>query len=127
MNNPKPSAVLFVKDLARVTAFYRDALGLACKTSDPHHAAFDVDGFRLVVHQIPPPLAADVVVGDPPQRRSRASLRLDYPVRDVAAARVRAHELGGGIDEQSPEWAGMPGFFLGFDPEGNVLGVKSAV
>ena len=41
---------LFVHDLDRCTAFYRDTIALPYKGSDPGHAAFDLpDGLMLVL------------------------------------------------------------------------------
>lgn len=45
-------AVLFVKDLERVAAFYVGALALTRLSGDKDHAVLECDGFELVVHQI---------------------------------------------------------------------------
>ncbi len=121
------SAVLFVKEARRAKLFYIEALGGSLLREDEHHAVIDWQGFHLVVHQIPPQLASSVVVSVPPERREAASLRLDYPVGDMVKARAAAKRLGGQIDDAPPAWAeaGLP-FFLGYDPEGNVFGAKTA-
>jgi catechol 2,3-dioxygenase-like lactoylglutathione lyase family enzyme len=120
------NAVLFVKDLARIVAFYRDALALQLKTSDDHHAHFVIGSFDFLVHQVPKPIADGISAVSPPRRRTDGMIRLDFPVRDLANARARAKQLGGAIDEQPPPWAGSAqDFFLGFDPEGNVFGARA--
>ena len=121
------SAVLFVKEARRAKQFYIEALGGSLLREDQDFAVIDWHGFHLVVHQIPSQLASSIEVSQPPERRERASLRLDYPITDVVKARAAAKRLGGQIDDKPPPWAeGDMTFFLGYDPEGNVFGAKSA-
>src|SRR5262245_43871756 len=116
-------AVLFVRDLQKVAAFYVKALGISVTASGGHHLPADCRGFELVVHQIPKHIANDIVIEHPPKRRTTAAVRLDYPVPDLAASRKAAHSLGGGIDDAPPEWADAgANFFYGYDPEGNQFG-----
>jgi predicted enzyme related to lactoylglutathione lyase len=118
-------AVLFAKDLQRVTNFYCEALGLERSMQDENHALLRQSGFELIVHQIPDHFAATIEVADPPNRRESGSLRLDYPVASVKSSRARAASHGGCIDEDPPSWAERgTNFFLGYDPEGNVFGVS---
>lgn len=119
------SAVLFCMDARRVASFYAGALAGKVLREDEYHALLDWDGFHLVVHQIPAEHAVGVEVRTPPERRERASLRMDYPVADVTEARAAAERLGGKINATPPPWASEGSFFLGFDPEGNVFGVKA--
>ena len=124
---PAVSAVLFAKDSRRLSRFYVDVFGARTLAEDEHHAALDVRGFRLIVHQIPPHFAKDVEIRNPPSRRESGAIRLDYPVDDLVKARNAARQLDGQIDEMPPAWAGKESrFFLGFDPEGNVFGVSAA-
>jgi predicted enzyme related to lactoylglutathione lyase len=119
------SAVLFAKDARRVATFYFEVFGFAVRASDEHHSRLDCGGFELMIHQIPEDLAKDITVSNPPERRESGSIRLDYPVNNLANARRRAKQLGGRIDDEPPAWAdGDMSFFLGFDPEGNVFGVS---
>jgi len=120
------SGVLFARDARKLAGFYTDALAGKLLRQDADHTVLDWNGFHLVVHQIPAHLVASVQVSVPPQRREQGALRLDFPVDDVAHARRMAHRLGGQIDEVAPPWAGGDvKFFLGFDPEGNVFGVRT--
>jgi predicted enzyme related to lactoylglutathione lyase len=118
-------AVLFVKDLAAVVAFYIGALGLTRVSGDQDHALLKCDGFELVVHQIPKQMADTIVITRPPVRRVWGAIRLDFPVARVADARSLARSLGGDVDEAPPPWAERDaGFFFGYDPEGNQFGVS---
>jgi predicted enzyme related to lactoylglutathione lyase len=127
MQTSNVRAVLFVKDLQRVAAFYAQALGMAVKTSDADHSVLSCRGFELVVHQIPQHIAVNIVIEQPPKRRVSAAIRLDYPVRDLADSRRMARSLGGDIDERPPQWAdATTNLFFGYDCEGNQFGVSAA-
>ena len=119
-------AVLFVKELDKVTAFYVGALGMASSSGDKDHTVLQCDGFELVVHRIPTPIAETIVITQPPVRRVWGAIRLDLPVPSVSDARRLARSLGGDIDDAPPQWAGpKANFFLGYDPEGNQFGVSA--
>lgn len=120
------SAVLFANDLGRVAAFYREVFGASVLRGDADHEVLDCHGFHLMVHQIPPAFARSIVISSPPERRERTALRLNFPVDNIDQARRNAQRLGGQIDDRSPPWATGGNFFLGYDPEGNVIGVKPA-
>lgn len=120
------SAVLFVKDLKRVSAFYAQALGMNCTHSDPHHAVLNCRGFNFIVHQIPPHLADEIVIEQPPRRRAEGALRLSFPVQNIAETRRLARSLGGDVDDAPPAWADPnANTFLGYDPEGNVFKISA--
>src|SRR5688572_11036262 len=121
------SAVLFVKEARRAKRFYIEALGGSLLREDQDYAVIDWQGFHLVVHQIPSQLASSIEVRVPPERRERASLRLDYPIADVVKARAAARQLGGQIDDTPTSWAaGHTYLYLGYDLEGNAFGANSA-
>ena len=125
MKSQGVSAVLFVKDLTKVAAFYSQALGMRTTFADQDHAMLDCSGFGLIVHQIPNHLADDITIKAPPERRVWGAIRLDYPVRDIDESRKAAGSLGGGIDVVPPPWADPnANFFFGYDPEGNQFGVR---
>ena len=121
---PGVDAVLFAKDLQRVAAFYTDALGMTCSVSDAEHWRLHCQGFELIVHQIPKAIADTVLIEQPPKRRVWGTIRLDYPVADIAESRKKARTLGGSIDDAPPWGDASTKFFLGYDPEGNVFGVS---
>jgi len=120
------SGVLFAKDAGKLAGFYAEVLGGSTLRQDEEFALLDWGGFHLVIHRIPPDLAAELAVSVPPTRREQGSLRLDYPVGDVVQARTSARRLGGEIDDAPPPWAGNDAtFYLGYHPEGNVFGAKT--
>ena len=125
MEASSPRAILFVKDLERVAAFYAGALAMRRVSGDKDHAVLDCDGFELVVHQIPKPFADTIVITEPPVRRVWGAIRLDFPVPSIADSRKLARSLGGEIDDAPPAWADPnTNLFFGHDPEGNQFGVS---
>jgi predicted enzyme related to lactoylglutathione lyase len=127
MSSSSVSAVLFVKDLPTVAAFYSTALGMKVIASDEHHTRLACHGFGLVVHQMPRQVAEGIALERPPKRRVWGAIRLDYPVADIEQSRKWARSLGGDIDAVPPYWADRnDNFFLGYDPEGNQFGVSQA-
>jgi predicted enzyme related to lactoylglutathione lyase len=125
MESSNVSAVLFAKDLKRVAAFYVRALGMTCTTTDEYHWALNGYGFDLIVHQIPKPIADGITIRQPPERRIGGAIRLNFPVRNIEDSRRVAKSLGGEVDDTPPEWADRnANFFLGYDPEGNVVGLS---
>ncbi|HSC16649.1 MAG TPA: VOC family protein [Gammaproteobacteria bacterium] len=118
-------AVLFVKDLAKVSAFYVGALGMTRVSGDKDHSALECDGFELIVHQIPKPIAETIVITQPPVRRVWGAIRLDFPVASIADSRKLARSLAGEIDDAPPAWADRnTNLFFGHDPEGNQFGIS---
>ena len=118
-------AVLFGKDLQKVAAFYVGALALTRVSGDVDHAVLECEGFELVVHQIPKPIAEAIVVTQPPVRRVWGAIRLDFPVASIGDSRKLARSLGGEIDAAPPAWADRnANLFFGHDPEGNQFGAR---
>lgn len=116
------SAALFAEDHEKVAKFYREALGLSSATGDADHSVLTCDGFELVVHQIPKHYLTESGRNEEPARRAEGRIRLAFPVDSIAAARTKAAELGGAVDDEPPPWAPRDtNFYLGHDPEGNVF------
>jgi catechol 2,3-dioxygenase-like lactoylglutathione lyase family enzyme len=99
-------AIVFVKDVDRMTAFYRDALGLAEVRREPGWV--ELDGVAL--HAIPPGLEVSFAP------REDTPIKLAFACDDVAAARARLTAAGATMREVRP-WGSCDGV----DPEGNVF------
>ena len=120
------SAVLFARDAKQLTAFYATALELPIDHSDAVHAVLDAGGFKLIVHQIPSPIASSISITDPPQRREETAIRLNFIVDDVEKIRELAARHRGAIDAAAPAWASSSATIrLGYDPEGNVFAIDT--
>src|SRR5262252_9329660 len=98
METSSVRAVLFVKDLQKVAAFYSGALGMERGLSDQDHSILKCQGFELIVHQIPKHIADGITIEQPPRRRVTGAVRLDFPVQSISDSRKRARSLGGDID-----------------------------
>ena len=120
----KVSAVLFVKDLSRMTAFYRAILHARPGCFSDNHATLNCNNFALSLHQLPEHYAADVHIENPPRRREQAAIKLCFPVDSIVRVREAAAAHGGMLDAGPPRWVVEPQTICnGNDPEGNVFQV----
>jgi predicted enzyme related to lactoylglutathione lyase len=124
---PKPSVVVFVADVRRISAFYRELASMSVLIEDDGYAVMEVEGLQLVVHALS---------GEPQVRRDAAGqvpvredsyVKLCLPVKSISAARVIAAAHGGTIKSPEHEWEAR-GFRAcdGHDPEGNVIQVRES-
>lgn len=113
--------MIFVVDLARMTAFYRDVMGLAPieATRRADWIEFETQGGApFALHAIPARNAAGIEVPASPVPREQASCKLTFATQDLAGERARLERLGVMILDRP--WGGWDAV----DPEGNVLGVR---
>lgn len=119
------SAVLFARDLPRLTAFYSAVLRQPLVYRDADHAVLRCGSFALDIHQLPPHLADTVHVATPPPRREQGAVKLSFPVDSLARARQLAQEYGGHLDPPPPRWVVEEQKICdGHDPEGNVFQLR---
>ncbi len=115
-------AVLYVVDLDRMTAFYRDALGLEPAGSHDGGADLLCAGSVLHLVQVPAAVAATIEIALPAERREETPIKLLLPVADVAVSARRAAAGGGQVDEDAQPWEWQGTLRLDVvDPEGNVV------
>jgi catechol 2,3-dioxygenase-like lactoylglutathione lyase family enzyme len=99
---------LYVKDMDRARAFYRDLLGIPL-SDDPHWAEAKLDGLRFALHEW------HEGVGDP----ASGTVNVDFEVSDIDAAAQRLRDAGVAVGEISRQEFGA---FCEFtDPEGYTL------
>ena len=112
--------MLFVKDLAGLTAFYRDVLGLRPieETRLPDWVEFRGDGARFSLHAIPSALAAGIRIDSPPRPREQGGSKLTFAVRDVDTTLASIEAMGLPILRRP--WGGVEAV----DPEGNVFALQ---
>ncbi len=125
---PKPSAVVFAKNLAKMVRFYREMFSMAVVHEDRDHVVLDTDGFQVVIHGIPEAIAHQIELTEPPAVRENVAIKLCLPVLSIAAAREQAVSLGGRVGPSDREWEAR-GFRAcdGVDPEGNVMQVREGL
>jgi len=115
-------AMIFAKNMERMTAFYRDGLGLRVmpETHQSGWVEFDAGGALLALHAIPAHIAETIDIATPPEARAKTLLKLVFETADVAAACAHLVSHGAVMFEPSAS-----GGCDGLDPEGNVFQVVS--
>ena len=118
-------SIVFAKDVPKMTAFYRDLLGLTPAPSEhppDEWMALDAGPVQLALHRIPSPWRDDIEIADPPVARQGARTKLVFRVDDLRAA---CDELvSKGVRQLDSEVMNRPGEFVRcdfLDPEGNVF------
>ena len=115
------SAMVYVKDLPRMRAFYGEMLGVkpSNDTWTDSWTEFDAGGVLFALHAIPPEIASQIEIASPPRPRGQNPVKLIFEVDDVDAERARLESLG--VTMVQRPW----GAWDGIDPEGNVFGIRS--
>lgn len=119
-------AILFTKDLTKLTSFYRDVLGLKATASRHDPAEFvvlEAGACQLCLHRIPDDSARNIAIDDPPHPRSQTPIKLVFVVEDVDASRASLLSRGAtmGPVHRFPPLA----YCDGTDPEGNIFQVSN--
>jgi len=112
--------VIFVKDLARMAAFYGDVLGLKPIESAQSWVQFEAGGSTLGLHAIPKPVADQIEISSPPVARERNPVKLVFAVESLEVERERLGQLGVTLLERP--WGNIDAV----DPEGNVFQLCSS-
>ena len=126
MSSPiNAGAVIYAKDTSRVAAFYARVMGFRIAHSDAEHAALEYGGFQLIIHAIPPEIAASIAIANPPARREDSAVKLIFSVASINHARALAAEAGGELNPPEREWQFQGNRVCdGHDPEGNVIQLR---
>ena len=131
MTSPAPalptSVVLYAKDPARVAAFYRQALQLTSAEEGDGFAVLVAPGIELSLVRIPPGIAADIVIAEPPVIREDTPVKASFAVDSLVRVRAAIAGTGGGLREEESAWRWRGALHLdGWDPEGNVVQFRQA-
>ena len=119
----RAGSLIYAKDMQRVSQFYQRVLGMKLLLEDDHHHVMESADFQLIIHAIPPHIAASVAIGVPPELREETAIKLFFSVDSLAAAEHAAAQSGGSVF--GPVWDG-PGFRVrnACDPEGNIVQLR---
>ena len=122
------AAVLYVKDVAKVAAFYEHVVGLEPTEVDEGYVVLSSPGMDLVVVQMRPEVADGVEISDPPQAREDTPIKLVFGVPSLAGARESAPSFGAKLRPPEREWE-FHGRRVcdGVAPEGNVVQLGEAI
>ena len=121
---PKPSVVVFVADVRRVSTFYRELAAMSVLIEDEGYVVMEAEGLQLVIHHLSGEPAVNPAAVEV---REDSYVKLCLPVASIAAARSLAAANGGAIKSPQHEWEAR-GFRAcdGHDPEGNVIQVRES-
>jgi hypothetical protein len=119
--------VVFAKNKRRVSAFFRQTLGLECHESEPSHDLLRGHGVEVVVHAIARRYAAGIRVAKPPEPRNENPFKPTFVVASLAQVRRAAEATGGYLKPQADAWRFRGHVVLdGWDPEGNIVQFRQA-
>jgi len=114
---------IYAKDLARLSSFYEAVLGLARVHDAADLVIVRGPRLELLLHALPPAIAAQISIETPPVRREDTALKFFFTVPSLAAAAALAARQGGEVLDD--EWRGS-GFRMrnAIDPEGNIFQLR---
>jgi predicted enzyme related to lactoylglutathione lyase len=118
----KAGAVLYVKQLDRMSRFYRECFRLRTATRADDHCVLESDAWTLSLVVVPDEIAAAIHLTAPPRRREGTPIKLAFEVPSIDDLRLTVAGLGGRVDPRETRWD-----FAGsshcdcVDPEGNVI------
>lgn len=122
--------IVFVRDMAKATAFYRDGVGLAVRSESTHWTEFELEGTLLALHladdlgPVPPPIA-DLTAKECVAQEIVFHAEDPFTVRDSLmkrGVRIAPPKL---VHEAGPTMVGVSCLFQ--DVDGNVLSVYGIV
>ncbi|MBV7415928.1 Glyoxalase-like domain [Aeromonas encheleia] len=122
----RAGALIYAKDLGRLTHFYRTLLQMEILSQDEGFVVLENRDIQLLLHAIPDAIASGIQIAVPPRLREEGAIKPFFTVSSLAWAEAKAADLGGGLLPQ--QWS-APGFVLrnAFDPEGNILQLRESL
>jgi predicted enzyme related to lactoylglutathione lyase len=122
----RAGTLIYAKDLARLTNFYRTLLQMDILSQDDGFVVLENHDIQLLLHAIPDAIASRIVIEVPPRLREEGAIKPFFTVPSLAWAEAKAADLGGGCLSQ--QWS-IPGLVLrnAFDPEGNILQLRESL
>jgi catechol 2,3-dioxygenase-like lactoylglutathione lyase family enzyme len=121
MIDPTPAlVVIYVQDVARVAAFYRETLSRPIVSQEADFAVVGDAALEVAVVRMPEALAAANPLETPPRVRAETPLKPSFLVDDLGRAAAAAAAAGGGTKPGEAAWRWRGQLHLdGHDPEGN--------
>jgi hypothetical protein len=77
-------AVVYAKDIRRVSRFYSELAAWAIVEDEPGHVVLQSDAFQLAIVAVPPAIAARIAIASPPARREDTAVKLCFAVASLA-------------------------------------------
>jgi len=118
-------AVVYAKDIAKMSRFYAAVTDLAVIESEPGHVALESHGYQLVIVAMPPDIAARISIAEPPLPRTETPIKPVFFIPSISEARIPVAANGGQMNPPEREWKFQGSRVCdGYDPEGNVFQVR---
>jgi lactoylglutathione lyase len=121
------ASVLFVRDLAKCTAFYRDTLGLQVNDSDANSTGFQMENLYFILLDVS--AAARMISEDAPELKIEGGSHglLAASVEDVDATYEALKAKGVAVlrPPVNQPWGLRTAYFA--DPEGNIWEINQPV
>jgi predicted enzyme related to lactoylglutathione lyase len=120
------AAVLYVKDLGLMRAFYQTCFGMsAVESSGDDFCVLASADWDLSLVTMPEAIAAAIVISVPPGRREDSPVKLAFEVASIEGLYSAITETGGQIDLMEPAWEFRGHWHMDcLDPEGNVVQLR---
>ena len=114
---------IYAKSLEPIVHFYESLLGMTRLHASDQMVVLQSQNVQLVIHEIPEPIASEIVIDSPPKPRGESALKFFFTVPSIDQARSLATSLGGSVMEHIYQG---PGFTAcnAVDPEGNIFHVR---
>lgn len=122
--------LVFVRDMQRAVAFYRDRLGLPVRMESAHWTEFDLGATTLALHLADDARGPAPAPHTDPAAKTGAALEIVFSADDPLAA--RAALVASGVVVAAPKLVHEAGPDVGVsclfeDPDGNLLSVYGLV
>ncbi len=123
------AAVLYVKDLDLMRAFYEACFELsAVESTSEDFCVLSSKDWDLSLVAVSAAVAATIVIADPPSRRAQTPVKLAFEVASIGGLRAAVTGGGGQIDPVESGWEFRGHRHLDcLDPEGNVVQLRERV
>ncbi len=115
-------AVLYAKNLEKLSSFYVGIGGKQTDGADGEFAAIATSDAELIILQTPEQIASQIVIENPPAVRTATPLKPIVNVTSIEEVVQNLPELGGMIVPGSSQWQFRSNLVQDIvDPEGNVV------
>lgn len=117
-------ALIYAKDFQRLSAFYRDLLGMTKRDSDSRHQVIENADHELTIHEIPLHIANAFTISTPPVPRDESPIKLYFTVPSLEAVKELVRRNGGLMFGDVERYKGLYTRH-GYDCEGNIFQLRA--
>ncbi|MCC7248792.1 MAG: hypothetical protein IT473_09230 [Lysobacter sp.] len=116
----RSGVLIYAKNMTAMSAFYETVLAMRIVSADGDHRVLASDDAQIVLHAIPPQIAADIAIAVPPEPREEQAIKPMFAVASLADAERAAERCGGRLIGAVWELSGRRIRDV-CDPEGNIV------